>query len=74
MLDIPYETLKGYEMKGVQMTETNLTLFTNHPRFQKYTLWLMTGKTAPAAGQVAPLLSPDGRDETKSRQSGQKAG
>lgn len=74
MLDIPYETLKGYEMKGVQMTEKNLTLFTSHPRFQKYTLWLMTGQTVPAAGQIAPSLSPDGQDETKSRQLGQNVG
>lgn len=74
MLDIPYETIKSYEMKGVQMTERNLTLFMSHPRFQKYTLWLMTGQTAPAAGQIAPPLSPDGQDETKSRQQGRNVG
>ncbi|EAY0820144.1 helix-turn-helix domain-containing protein [Salmonella enterica] len=43
-------------------------------RFEKYTLWLMTGKIAPAAGQVAPSLSPDGQDDEKSSHSAQKAG
>ncbi|EBC4426416.1 transcriptional regulator, partial [Salmonella enterica] len=30
--------------------------------------------TAPAAGQVAPSLSPDGQDDKKSSHSTQKAG
>lgn len=54
IIGISYNTLTNYEVKGIQMTEGNLMLFTQHPRFEKYTLWLMTGKTAPAAGQVAP--------------------
>ncbi|HIE4800352.1 TPA: helix-turn-helix domain-containing protein [Serratia marcescens] len=74
MIGVPYNTLTNYEMKGIQMTERSLMLFTSHPRFQKYTLWLMTGQTAPAAGQIAPPLSPDGHDETKLRQSDQKVG
>lgn len=49
---------------------------TNHPRFEKYTLWLMSeeGKTNEAAGQVSPALSPDGQDSTSSRQKRKKAG
>lgn len=74
MLGIPYETLKSYEMKGVQMTEGPLKKFASHPRFQKYTLWLMTDMTSPEAGQIAPSLSPDGLDETTSQQSTHKAG
>ncbi|MCS4266634.1 helix-turn-helix transcriptional regulator [Serratia sp. BIGb0163] len=74
MIGISYNTLTNYEMKGVQMTERNLKLFLTHPRFQKYTLWLMTDQTAPAVGQISPFLSPNGQDETKSRQSDQKAG
>lgn len=31
---------------------------THHPRFNKYTLWLMIGKTAPASGQIDPALFP----------------
>lgn len=74
MLGIPYGTLTNYETKDFQMTEGNLMLFTQHPRFQKYTLWLMTGQTAPAAGQISPTLSPDGQDEIKSRRSARKSG
>ncbi|EDV2570005.1 helix-turn-helix transcriptional regulator [Salmonella enterica subsp. enterica] len=74
IIGISYNTLTNYEVKGIQMTEGNLMLFTQHPRFEKYTLWLMTGKTAPAAGQVAPSLSPDGQDDKKSSHSTQKAG
>ncbi|TGC21824.1 helix-turn-helix transcriptional regulator [Escherichia sp. E1130] len=74
MLEIPYPSITNYEMKGIQVTEKFMVSFTNHPRFQKYTLWLMTGKTAPSAGQVSPPLSPDGPGKTMSRRSGLKAG
>lgn len=74
MLDVPYGTLNNYEMKGIQMTEKFMVNFTNHPRFEKYALWLMTDKTAPSVGQVSPSLSPDGQDRTTLRQSRPKAG
>ncbi|EBX4272725.1 TPA: helix-turn-helix transcriptional regulator [Escherichia coli] len=74
MLDVPYGTLNNYEMKGIQMTEKFMVNFTNHPRFEKYALWLMTDKTAPSAGQVSPALSPDGQGRTMSRRSGLKTG
>lgn len=74
MLDVPYGTLNNYEMKGIQMTEKFMVNFTNHPRFEKYALWLMTDKTAPSAGQVSPTLSPDGQGKTMSRRSGLKTG
>ncbi|EBH8628334.1 helix-turn-helix transcriptional regulator [Salmonella enterica] len=49
---------------------------TNHPRFEKYTLWLMSeeGKTNESAGQVSPALSPDGLDSTSSRRNAKRAG
>ncbi|CAM3291414.1 Repressor protein C (fragment) [Xenorhabdus nematophila ATCC 19061] len=28
----------------------------SHPKFEKYTLWFVTGKTAPEVGQIAPAL------------------
>ncbi|WGL95095.1 helix-turn-helix domain-containing protein [Arsenophonus nasoniae] len=34
--------------------------------FEKYTLWLMTGKTNETVGQIAPSLSPDGQENTES--------
>ncbi len=42
--------------------------------FEKYTLWLMTDKTAPIAGQVSPSLSPDGQDNITSSRSTRKIG
>lgn len=42
--------------------------------FEKYTLWLMTDKTAPIAGQVSPSLSPDGQGNTTSSRSTRKIG
>lgn len=63
-----YET--GFNTVGIQTIQT----IVQHPRFTKYTLWLMTGNTAPAAGQVSPALSPDGQDDTSSPQRIRKAG
>lgn len=28
----------------------------SHPRFEKYALWFITGKTIPTEGQIAPAL------------------
>ncbi|EOV8629590.1 helix-turn-helix domain-containing protein [Proteus mirabilis] len=33
--------------------------------FEKYTLWLMTGKTNETMGQIEPSLSPDGHENTQ---------
>lgn len=74
MLDIGLGTVKNYEVGQKDVGLSVVDKVSNHPRFEKYTLWLMTDKTAPAAGQIAPPLSPDGQDDTKSSQSGQKAG
>lgn len=42
--------------------------------FSKYTLWIMTGESNEAAGQISPTLSPDGSNNTSDHQKGQKAG
>jgi len=51
------KTLKNYE-QGLRETASSdqLELITNHPRFQKYTLWLMTETTLPEAGQISPII------------------
>lgn len=67
-------TVKNYENGIKEVGLSIIDRVTNHQRFQKYTLWLMTDTVAPAAGQISPLLSPDGQDETKSMQSDHKAG
>ncbi len=63
-----YET--GQKMAGIKVIEQILAL----PNFEKYALWLMTGKSSEAAGQISPSLSPDGHDDTSDHQKGQKAG
>lgn len=74
LLDIPYGTLNNYETKGIQLTEEPILKFINHPRFEKYTLWFMTGKTNEALGQISPTLSPDGRENSKHHQLDRKIG
>ena len=34
-------------------------------KFEKYTLWLLMGKTTEAAGQISPALSHSGRVKTE---------
>ncbi|AXF78905.1 helix-turn-helix domain-containing protein [Erwinia tracheiphila] len=63
-----YET--GFNTVGIQTLEAILHV----PRFQKYTLWLMTGETAPVAGQISPALSPDGRGEMSDHHKARKVG
>lgn len=45
------------------LPDTELLKITNHPRFNKYTLWMMTNKTAVSAGQIDPALFPVCREE-----------
>jgi transcriptional regulator with XRE-family HTH domain len=55
---IPAGTQKYYETGRVESIGSDILLkITQHSRFAKYTLWLMTDKTAPQAGQIAPALS-----------------
>lgn len=47
-------TYKKYESSLFEMGFTALSKVVNHPRFMKYTLWLMIEQTAPESGQVGP--------------------
>lgn len=60
----------GYKSPGLQV----VMQVTNTPKFQKYTLWLMTDKTAPQAGQIAPAFAHNGQGATKSDHSEKKIG
>lgn len=73
---IPAGTQKYYETGRVESIGSDILLkITQHPHFAKYTLWLMTGNTAPEAGQVAPALSLDGPEAAAtSRRSARKTG
>lgn len=47
---------KKYELAlRTEVSSIALLKITNHERFKKYTLWLMTGDVAPACGQVSPV-------------------
>lgn len=54
---INMNTLRNYETgRRETMRSNELEKICQHPRFQKYTLWLMTGETAPEAGQISPEI------------------
>lgn len=55
-VDISLSSLKNYEL-GLRKEVSALALLkiTNHPRFKKYTLWLMCSETAPECGQVSAV-------------------
>ncbi|HEJ9177552.1 TPA: helix-turn-helix transcriptional regulator [Serratia marcescens] len=73
-LELGLSTVRNYESGQKNAGLTIVDKVTNHPRFEKYTMWLMNGKTSEAAGQISPTLSPDGHDNTSDPQRGQKAG
>lgn len=72
---IPAGTQKYYETGRVDSIGSDTLLkITLHPRFSKYTLWLMSDVTNESAGQIAPPLSPDGQDSTQSLLKASNAG
>lgn len=74
LIEISTSTMEKYEMGKFEPGGTALTKITHHPRFMKYTLWLMSDQIAPESGQISPPLSPDGYTSTCSPQKIQKAG
>ncbi|TLU69571.1 helix-turn-helix transcriptional regulator [Enterobacter sp. MF024] len=72
---IPVATMKRYETGRIaNIGSDTLTKYTQHPRFMKYSLWLMTDQIAPDSGQVSPTLSPNEHNKTPSSSNDQKAG
>lgn len=51
---IGLSTIKNYETQQKEPGLVIVDRFLSVELFQKYTLWLMTGQTAPEAGQIAP--------------------
>ncbi len=57
LVDMPIDSLRSYENERRSVNEINMIKITKHERFEKYTYWLMTGKTLPESGQVCPDFS-----------------
>jgi len=55
LVDFSLSTYKKYEAGMFEMGYAALARLLSHPQFTKYTLWLMTGSTAPECGQVSPV-------------------
>ena len=72
---VPVPTMKRYETGRIAYVGSDtLTKYTQHPRFSKYSLWLMSDLVAPESGQISPALSPDGSNNTSDHQKDQKVG
>lgn len=53
------ETQKLYELGRRENIGVDTVMkITNHPRFKKYTLWLMIGDLSAASEQIAPASVP----------------
>lgn len=53
-LEMPLRTLEDYLSGKTKLSGELMFRITNHPRFTKYTLWLMTGRISSTEDQVAP--------------------
>ncbi|WP_134333629.1 DNA-binding transcriptional regulator [Pseudomonas sp. LAIL14HWK12:I2] len=54
LVGLSISTYKKYEASMFEMGFGALSSVVNHPRFRKYTLWLMIDEVAPECGQIRP--------------------
>ncbi len=54
VLGFSESTFRKYEAGFIEVGAPALLKVANHPRFKKYTLWLITGDVAPESGQISP--------------------
>ncbi|ELE49595.1 helix-turn-helix domain-containing protein [Escherichia coli] len=66
---VSQNNLKNYEILGRMIPGETLLLILNHPRFRKYSDWVMFNQTNAATGQIAPPLSLDGFSSLEGDQS-----
>ncbi|WP_237386186.1 XRE family transcriptional regulator [Xenorhabdus sp. Sc-CR9] len=50
------DALWRYENSKTIPNAAVITKILSHPKFEKYSLWFITGKTIPEVGQIAPAL------------------
>lgn len=67
-------TIKNYEGGKREVGLSVIDRVLKSQDYTKYTMWLMTGETNEAAGQISPSLSPDGLESTSTRQKRLKIG
>lgn len=65
---VSQNNLKNYEILGRMIPGETLLLILNHPRFRKYSDWVMFNQTNAATGQIAPPLSLDGFFDSEGEQ------
>lgn len=56
-LKLTHAMFNNYIERRTRMPAEILVRISNHLKFNKYTLWLMTGQINPVAGQVCPSFS-----------------
>lgn len=54
VLGFSESTFRKYEAGFIEVGAPALLKISNHPRFKKYALWLITGDVAPESGQISP--------------------
>jgi transcriptional regulator with XRE-family HTH domain len=55
LLGFSISTWKKYEAGITEMGVAPFLKVANHPRFEKYALWLTTGEAAPNCDQISPV-------------------
>ncbi|WP_419737428.1 helix-turn-helix domain-containing protein [Pseudomonas sp. COR18] len=55
LLGFSLSTWKKYEAGITEMALAPFLAVANHARFTKYALWLTTGETSAACGQISPV-------------------
>ncbi|WOO49910.1 helix-turn-helix transcriptional regulator [Hafnia alvei] len=74
VMDISISTLKKVEAGYHDPALSTMMKITNHPRFEKYALWLISDKTLPEAGQISPALAHSGQEKETLPHSEKKIG
>lgn len=64
LTEISIEKIRSYEA-GAEVGLSIIKRVLSVDQFQKYTLWLMLGKTGESAGQISPALSHSGQEKTE---------
>ncbi|WP_023604644.1 helix-turn-helix domain-containing protein [Aliivibrio logei] len=56
-MDIPLRTIEEYVASRSKPSGDLFMKLSNHEKFRKYTMWLLSGTVEPGAGQVCPAFS-----------------